>query len=64
MAIRIDLLTLFPAMADGFLQESVIGRAIEKGTIGFKAHDLLPGIIQVVIVLHPLSKLKRGTRVL
>ncbi|MEY4798595.1 MAG: hypothetical protein RI978_896, partial [Verrucomicrobiota bacterium] len=31
MAIRIDLLTLFPAMADGFLQESVIGRAIEKG---------------------------------
>ena len=40
VAIRIDLVTLFPAMADGFLQESVIGRAIEKGTIGFKAHDL------------------------
>jgi tRNA (guanine37-N1)-methyltransferase len=40
VAIRIDLLTLFPAMADGFLRESVIGRAIEKGTLGFKAHDL------------------------
>jgi hypothetical protein len=27
MSVRIDLITLFPAMADGFLQESVIGRS-------------------------------------
>ena len=27
-------------MADGFLQESVIGKAIDKGLIEFKAHDL------------------------
>ena len=40
VAIRIDLVTLFPAMADGFLQESVIGKAIDKGLIAFKAHDL------------------------
>lgn len=40
MAIRIDLLTLFPGMADGFLQESVIGKAIDKGLIQFKAHDV------------------------
>ena len=40
VAIRIDLITLFPAMADGFLQESVIGKAIDKGLIEFKAHDL------------------------
>ena len=40
VAIRIDLVTLFPAMADGFLQESVIGKAIDKGLIEFKAHDL------------------------
>jgi tRNA (guanine37-N1)-methyltransferase len=37
---RIDLLTLFPAMADGFLRESVVGRAIEKGLIEFKAYDI------------------------
>ncbi len=40
MAVRIDLITLFPAMANGFLQESVIGRAIETGLIEFKAHNL------------------------
>jgi tRNA (guanine37-N1)-methyltransferase len=37
---RIDLLTLFPAMADGFLRESVVGRAVEKGLIHFQAHDI------------------------
>ena len=26
---RIDILTLFPAMLDGFLTESIIGRALE-----------------------------------
>lgn len=37
---RIDLLTLFPAMADGFLRESVVGRAIDKGLVQFQAHDI------------------------
>ncbi|MFN7341030.1 MAG: tRNA (guanosine(37)-N1)-methyltransferase TrmD [Opitutia bacterium] len=37
---RIDLLTLFPAMADGFLRESVVGRAIDKGLVRFQAHDI------------------------
>ncbi|MFM9168460.1 MAG: tRNA (guanosine(37)-N1)-methyltransferase TrmD, partial [Verrucomicrobiota bacterium] len=40
MSVRIDLVTLFPEMADGFLKESVIGRAIERDLIRFKAHDL------------------------
>ena len=40
MPVRIDLVTLFPEMADGFLRESVIGRAIERDLIRFKAHDL------------------------
>ena len=37
---RIDLLTLFPAMADGFLRESVVGKAVEKGLLRFQAHDI------------------------
>ena len=37
---RIDLLTLFPAMADGFLRESVVGRAVEKQLLRFEAHDI------------------------
>lgn len=30
---RIDILTLFPSMFDGFLNESIIKRAIEKGSV-------------------------------
>lgn len=30
---RIDILTLFPSMFDGFLSESIIKRAIEKGAV-------------------------------
>lgn len=37
---RIDLLTLFPAMADGFLRESVVGKAVEKQLLHFAAHDI------------------------
>ena len=29
---KIDILTLFPAMFDGFINESIIKRAIEKGS--------------------------------
>ena len=38
--LRIDVLTLFPSMLDGFLSESMLGRARENGLIEIKAHDL------------------------
>jgi tRNA (guanine37-N1)-methyltransferase len=37
---RIDVLTLFPAMLDGFLSESMLGRAQEAGLIEIKVHNL------------------------
>lgn len=37
---RFDILTLFPAMVSGFLSESMIGRAIERGLIEVGAHNL------------------------
>ncbi|HEX3730301.1 MAG TPA: tRNA (guanosine(37)-N1)-methyltransferase TrmD [Opitutaceae bacterium] len=38
--LRIDVLTLFPAMLDGFLSESMLGRARGNGLIEIKVHDL------------------------
>jgi len=38
--LRIDVLTLFPAMLDGFLSESMLGRAQENRLIGIQVHDL------------------------
>ena len=38
--IRIDLLSLFPGMAEGFLAESMLGRAIERGIIDIRLHNL------------------------
>jgi tRNA (guanine37-N1)-methyltransferase len=38
--LRIDVLTLFPRMLDGFLTESILGRAIEGGKLGVEVHDL------------------------
>lgn len=38
--LRIDLLTLFPAMVEGFLRESMVGRAVEKGLIAVEVHNL------------------------
>ncbi len=38
--LRIDLLTLFPAMADGFLKESILGRAVENGILDIRTHNL------------------------
>lgn len=37
---RIDLITLFPAMADAVLMESMIGRAQRSGAIEIKIHNL------------------------
>lgn len=37
---RFDILTLFPDMITNILSESIIGRAVEKGHIEFKAHNI------------------------
>lgn len=36
----IDVLTLFPSMLEGFLSESMIGRARERGVVDIRLHDL------------------------
>ena len=40
MPLHIDILTLFPRMLDGFLHESILGKALENGLLTAKAHDL------------------------
>lgn len=37
---RIDVLTLFPAMLDGFLSESMLGRAREAGLLAVAVHNI------------------------
>lgn len=37
---KIDILTLFPKMFDGFLTESIIGRAINDGKVNIKIHNI------------------------
>ena len=37
---RFDVVTIFPAMFGPVFQLGVVGRAIERGVIGFQAHDL------------------------
>jgi len=37
---RIDVLTLFPAMLDGFFSESIIGRARERGHLEIGVHNI------------------------
>jgi len=37
---RIDVLTLFPAMLDGFLSESILGRACERGHLEIAVHNI------------------------
>ena len=37
---KIKILTLFPSMFDGFLQESIIKRAIEKEVCSFEVIDI------------------------
>ncbi len=36
----IDLLTLFPKMAEGFLTESILGRAVAQGLMSINVHNL------------------------
>jgi tRNA (guanine37-N1)-methyltransferase len=40
MSLSIDILTLFPRMLDGFLAESILGKAIERKLIQVGVHDL------------------------
>ncbi len=40
MSLRIDVLTLFPRMLDGFLAESILGKGIAAGRLGVGVHDL------------------------
>ncbi|GHC01009.1 tRNA (guanosine(37)-N1)-methyltransferase TrmD [Cerasicoccus arenae] len=37
---RFDLITLFPRMAEGYLQESMLGQATKKGLLDIGVHDL------------------------
>lgn len=37
---RIDILTLFPGMLDGFIHESMLGRAVKRGLIEVNVHNL------------------------
>ncbi len=38
--LRIDVLTLFPAIFDGFLGESIVRRAIARGLVSIERHDI------------------------
>ncbi len=40
MGLRFDILTLFPALVDGILQESIIGRARQAGFLEVYAHNI------------------------
>ncbi len=40
MSLRIDVVTLFPAIFPGPLAESIPGRAMERGLVQLQAHDL------------------------
>jgi len=40
MPLHVDILTLFPQMLDGFLAESILGKALERGLFSVKVHDL------------------------
>lgn len=37
---RIDVLTLFPGLVDGFCSESLLGRARENGLLDLRCHDI------------------------
>ena len=37
---RFDVITIFPAMVRDALSAGVIGRAVERGTIDVRVHDL------------------------
>src|SRR5258705_6219693 len=37
---QIDIVTIFPAMIEQALAAGIVGRAIERGTLAVKVHDL------------------------
>src|ERR1700689_5039225 len=37
---RIDVVTLFPRMLDGFLAESILGKGLERDLLSVAVHDL------------------------
>ena len=37
---NIDVLCVFPAAVDGALRVGVVGRAIERGVVGYRSFDL------------------------
>ena len=37
---RIDVLTLFPRMLDGFLAESILGKGLERALLSVQVHDI------------------------
>ncbi len=37
---HVDVLTLFPEMVTGYLSESILGKAAERGLVQFAAHDI------------------------
>jgi tRNA (guanine37-N1)-methyltransferase len=39
-AIRIDVLTLFPGLFESPLRESLLGRAVERGVVDVRVHDI------------------------
>jgi len=40
MPLQIDVITLFPRMLEGFLAESILGRALERQLLEVRVHDL------------------------
>ncbi|MBL9208545.1 MAG: tRNA (guanosine(37)-N1)-methyltransferase TrmD, partial [Opitutaceae bacterium] len=40
MPLQVDVITLFPRMLEGFLQESILGKALERGLLSVRVHDL------------------------
>jgi len=38
--VRVDVFTIFPAMVDGFADQSLLGRARQRGLLDVRVHDL------------------------
>ncbi len=37
---RFDVVTIFPGLFDSFLRESILGKAVERGLVDIRVHDL------------------------
>ncbi|HET8644220.1 MAG TPA: tRNA (guanosine(37)-N1)-methyltransferase TrmD, partial [Vicinamibacteria bacterium] len=40
MALRVDVVTIFPAMVRGPLADGIVARAVERGLVRIDVHDL------------------------